>query len=34
MVLVTAQICAAAGFAIYEWSARDFALGGSDSRKS
>lgn len=28
-VLVTAQFCSAAGFAIYEWSARDFALGGA-----
>lgn len=29
LVLVTAQFCSAAGFAIYEWSARDFALGGA-----
>lgn len=29
LVLVTAQLCSAAGFAIYEWSARDFALGGA-----
>lgn len=29
MVLVTAQLCSAAGFAIYEWSPRDFALGGA-----
>lgn len=29
LVLVTAQFCSAAGFAIYEWSARDMALGGA-----
>lgn len=29
LVLLTAQLCSAAGFAIYEWSARDFALGGA-----
>ena len=29
LVLVTAQFCSAAGFAIYEWSPRDFALGGA-----
>ena len=29
LVLVTAQFCSAAGFAIYEWGARDMALGGA-----
>jgi len=29
VVLLTAQFCSAAGFAIYEWSARDMALGGA-----
>jgi len=29
LVLVTAQFCSAAGFAIYEWGARSFALGGA-----
>lgn len=29
LVLMTAQMSSAAGFAIYEWSARDFALGGA-----
>lgn len=29
LVLTTAQFCSAAGFAIYEWSARDMALGGA-----
>jgi len=29
LVLVTAQFCAAAGFGIYEWSARGNALGGA-----
>lgn len=29
MVLATAQFCSAAGFAIYEWGARDMALGGA-----
>jgi len=29
LVVVTAQFCSAAGFAIYEWGARDMALGGA-----
>lgn len=29
LVLSTAQFCSAAGFAIYEWGARDMALGGA-----
>lgn len=29
LVLTSAQFCSAAGFAIYEWSARDMALGGA-----
>ena len=29
MVLVTSQICAESCFSIYDWSARDFALGGA-----
>ena len=29
LVLLTAQFCSAAGFGIYEWSARDMALGGA-----
>lgn len=29
VVLVSAQLCSAAGFAIYEWSARGNALGGA-----
>lgn len=29
LVLVTAQFCSAAGFGIYEWGARSFALGGA-----
>jgi len=29
LVLLTAQFCSAAGFAIYEWGARDMALGGA-----
>jgi long-chain fatty acid transport protein len=29
LVLLTAQFCSAAGFGIYEWSARGNALGGA-----
>lgn len=29
LVLITAQLCSAAGFGIYEWSARGNALGGA-----